>query len=87
VCIFGLIQKCTKKIKPVKKWPDALLHATEISQTLPTAVGIKHEKFRPFCSEEHPGDHFFKADGSFFRLFEANLVESIRRLIPKGHKD
>ena len=61
-CIFGSIQKCTKKIKAVKKWPDALLRSTEISQTLPTAVGIKHEKFRPFRSEEHPGGHFFKAE-------------------------
>ena len=33
VFIFGLIQKRTKKIKAVKKRPDACLRSTEISQT------------------------------------------------------
>jgi hypothetical protein len=62
VCIFGLTQKCTKKVKAVKKSPDALLRSTEISQTPPKAFGVRHEKFQPYRSEEHPRGHFFKAE-------------------------
>jgi hypothetical protein len=61
-----------KKIKAAKKWPDALLRSTEISQTSPTAVGGRHEKFRSFHSAEHPGGHFFKAGIELCRSSEAN---------------
>jgi len=36
---FWLDPKMHKKIKAVKKWPDALLRSTEISQTPPMASG------------------------------------------------
>jgi hypothetical protein len=70
MCIFGSIQKCTKKITAVKKWPDALLRSTEISQTLPPAVGIRHEKFLPFRFGERPGGHFFKAGTTLVQMWE-----------------
>jgi hypothetical protein len=59
----------------VKKWPDALGNlrfprSTEISQTLPTAVGIRHEKFQPFRFGERPGGDFFKAGGELLSVLE-----------------
>ena len=68
--IFGSIHKCTKKITAVKKWPDAFLRSTEISQTrlairksqISKIASLKHEKFQPFRFEERPGGHFFKAE-------------------------
>jgi hypothetical protein len=58
---------------PVKKRPDACLlsaqrmtiRAPEISQTLPTTVGIRHEKFRTFHSGTVPSGRFFEAGGVF----------------------
>jgi len=50
------------------------------SQTLPTAVGIRHEKFRPFRSEEHPGGHFFKAE----RVLLSILVKRLSKQIASG---
>jgi len=67
VFIFGWIQKRTKKITAVKKWPDALLHSTEIPQTPPKAFGVRHEKFQPFRFGESPGGYFFKADKAYIQ--------------------
>jgi hypothetical protein len=47
-----------------RKCPEAFFRSTEISQTLPTAVGIKHEKFRSFRERRPPGGHFLKAGES-----------------------
>ena len=66
------IQKCTKKIKAVKKWPDTSLRSTEISQTPPTAVGVRHEKFRSFRSGRCPGGHFFKAGKALCAIVESS---------------
>jgi hypothetical protein len=66
--IFGLIQKWTKKITAGKKRPEHSLHSTEISQTPPTAVGVRHEKFRTFRSGNVPGGRFFEADLFFSRF-------------------
>jgi hypothetical protein len=72
-CIFGLIQKCTKKIKAVKKKPDNFLHSAEISQTLPTAVGIKHEKFRALHFGNCPGGCSSRPKGASVGPREASL--------------
>jgi hypothetical protein len=65
VYIFGLIQKCTKKITPMKKQPDDFLRSTEISQTPPKAFGVRHEKFQAFRFGNHPGGCFFKGGRGF----------------------
>ena len=102
-CSFlALIQKRTKKVKAVKKRPDASGRSTDgdldpHSQTLPTGiptvvgiafVGIRHEKFRSFRSGKRPGGRFFEADAAFFRVFKTGRTgKHIRRLISQSHKD
>jgi hypothetical protein len=75
VCIFGLTQKCTKKVKAVKKWLDALLRSTEISQTHSRS---NMRNFGCFASMAifdrfHPGSPFFKAGEGFLSTTETSF--------------
>jgi hypothetical protein len=69
-----------KKITAVKKWPDALLRSTDgdLRSPFSNSLTLRHEKFRPFRSEEHPGGHFFKAERSFCQSLEASIKGCVR---------
>jgi len=56
--------KWTKRAWPGRKWPDARVRSTEIYQTRPPFVGLRHDKFRSFRERGRPGGHFLKGRGA-----------------------
>ena len=73
MCIFGWIQKCTKKDHDCEEGGLTLSSALLKFLKLPRRqseiafFGVKHEKFQSFRSAERPGGHFFKAGRGFLR--------------------
>ena len=55
--------KWTKRAWPGRKWPNARVRSTEIYQTRPPFVGLKHDKFRSFRERGRSGGHFLKGRG------------------------